>query len=128
MLVGYYRSQEHLKWILKNRLYNVRLGDRRGALRGLELQITPSRIVLYGGSGEKNSIRIFTVNQSEVMFADKQKMEALKYPAGNNGISDSYKLFSLAQEIKNHKAIDVNKLKRDSGRSEKSYKPLFVKY
>lgn len=128
MLVGYYRSQEHLKWILKNRLYNVRLGDRRGALRGFELQITPSRIVLYGGSGEKNSVRIFTVNQSEVMFADKQKMEALKYPAGNNGISDSYKLFSLAQEIKNHKAIDVNKLKRDSGRSEKSYKPLFVKY
>ena len=128
MLVGYYRSEEHLEWILKNRLYNVRLGDRRGALRGLELQITPSRIVLYGGSGGKNSVRIFTVNQSEVMFADKQKMEALKYPAGNNGISDSYKLFSLAQEIKNHKAIDVNKLKRDSGRSEKSYKPLFVKY
>ena len=128
MLVGYYRSEEHLEWILKNRLYNVRLGDRRGALRGLELQITPSRIVLYGGSGEKNSVRIFTVNQSEVMFADKQKMEALKYPAGNNGISDSYKLFSLAQEIKNYKAIDVNKLKRDSGRSEKSYKPLFVRY
>ncbi|MBP3771354.1 MAG: hypothetical protein J6I53_01525 [Treponema sp.] len=128
MLVGYYRSEEHLEWILKNRLYNVRLGDRRGALRGLELQITPSRIVLYGGSGEKDSVRIFTVNQSEVMFADKQKMEALKYPAGNNGISDSYKLFSLAQEIKNHKAIDVNKLKHDSGRSEKSYKPLFVKY
>ena len=128
MLVGYYRSEEHLAWILKNRLYNVRLGDRRGALRGLELQITPSRIVLYGGSGGKNSVRIFTVNQSEVMFADKQKMEALKYPAGNNGISDSYKLFSLAQEIKNHKAIDVNKLKRASGRSEKSYKPLFVKY
>lgn len=128
MLVGYYRSVEHLEWILKNRLYNVRLGNRRGALRGLELQITPSRIVLYGGSGEKNSVRIFTVNQSEVMFADKQKMEALKYPAGNNGISDSYKLFSLAQEIKNYKAIDVNKLKRDSGRSEKSYKPLFVKY
>ena len=128
MLVGYYRSEDHLEWILKNRLYNVRLGDRRGALRGLELQITPSRIVLYGGSGEKDSVRIFTVNQSEVMFADKQKMEALKYPAGNNGISDSYKLFSLAQEIKNYKAIDVNKLKRDSGRSEKSYKPLFVKY
>ena len=128
MLVGYYRSEKHLEWILKNRLYNVRLGDRRGALRGFELQITPSRIVLYGGSGEKDSVRIFTVNQSEVMFADKQKMEALKYPAGNNGISDSYKLFSLALEIKNHKAIDVNKLKRDSGRSEKSYKPLFVKY
>ena len=128
MLVGYYRSEEHLEWILKNMLYNVRLGDRRGALRGLELQITPSRIVLYGGSGEKKSVRIFTVNQSEVMFADKQKMKALKYPAGNNGISDSYKLFSLAQEIKNYKTIDVNKLKRDSGRSEKSYKPLFVKY
>ncbi len=128
MLVGYYRSAEHLEWILKNKLYNVRLGDRRGALRGFELQITPSRIVLYGGGGERNSVRIFTVNQSEVMFADKQKMETLKYPAGNSGIGESYKLFSLAQEIKNHKVIDVNKLKRASGRSVKSYKPLFVKY
>lgn len=128
MLIGYYRTEAHLNWILQNKLYNVRLGERHGALKGIDLQITPSRIVLYGGESEKNNLHIFTVNQSEVMFADRQKMESLKYPAGNSGIGESYKLFSLGQEIRNHKTIDINKLKRASGRSEKSYKPLFVKY
>ena len=131
MLVGYCRSKEHLDWVLKNKLYNVRLGNRRGALRGMDLQIIPSRIVLYTGESNgsgKNEIFVFTVNQSEVLIADKQKMEALAYPAGKNGIGESYKLFSLGEEIKNHKKIDIQKLKLDSGRSEKSYKPLFVRY
>ena len=130
MLLGYYRNEAHLNWILQNKLYNVRLGDRRGALRGMNLRITPSRIVLYtnGKNEEPVGIRIFTVNQSEVLVTDKQKMEDLKYPAGSTGIGESYKLFSLGTEIKNHKKLDIKKIKTDSGRSEKSYRPLFVRY
>lgn len=130
MLLGYYRNEAHLNWILQNKLYNVRLGDRRGALRGMNLRITPSRIVLYtnGKNEEPVGIRIFTVNQSEVLVTDKQKMEELKYPAGSTGIGESYKLFSLGTEIKNHKKLDIKKIKTDSGRSEKSYRPLFVRY
>ena len=130
MLLGYYRNEAHLNWILQNKLYNVRLGDRHGALRGIDLSITPSRIVLYtnGKNEEPVGIKIFTVNQSEVLVADKQKMEELKYPAGSKGIGESYKLFSLGTEIKNHKKLDIRKIKTDSGRSEKSYRPLFVKY
>ena len=130
MLLGYYRNEAHLNWILQYKLYNVRLGDRRGALRGMNLRITPSRIVLYtnGKNDEPVGIRIFTVNQSEVLVTDKQKMEELKYPAGSTGIGESYKLFSLGTEIKNHKKLDIKKIKTDSGRSEKSYRPLFVRY
>lgn len=130
MLIGYYRTEAHLNWILQNKLYNVRLGERHGALKGVDLQITPSRLVLYtsGKNGEPAGIHVFTVNQSEVLVADKQKMESLGYPAGNSGIGDAYKLFSLGMEIKDYKKFDIRKLKQQSGRSEKSYKPLFVKY
>lgn len=130
MLIGYYRTEAHLNWILQNKFYNVRLGERHGALKGVDLQITPSRLVLYtnGKNEEPTGIHVFTVNQSEVLVADKQKMESLGYPAGNSGIGDAYKLFSLGMEIKDHKKLDIRKLKQRSGRSEKSYKPLFVKY
>ncbi len=131
MLVGYCRSKEHLEWVQKNKLYNVRLGDRRGALRGMDLQIIPSRIVIYTGKSKEKpegELFVYTVNQSEILIADAQKMRELKYPAGSSGIGDFYKLFSLETEIRQHKHIDIAKLKRDSGRSEESYKPLFVRY
>ena len=129
MLIGYCRDEKHLNWILENKLYNVRMGESRGALKGFELQIIPSRIVLYTGESNRNEkVYVYTVNQSEVLIADKQKIEQLNYPAGSRGIGEQYKLFSLGTEIKNHKKIDIKKLKRDSGRSENSYKPLFVRY
>ncbi|MGN0739729.1 MAG: McrC family protein [Treponema sp.] len=129
MLLGYCRDKKHFEWILKNKLYNVRLGERRGALHGVELQIIPSRIVLYTADSNGNeNVYIYTVNQSEVLIADRHKMEQLKYPAGKNGIGEQYKLYSLGKEIKNHKRLDIKKLKRDSGRGKNSYKPLFIKY
>jgi len=127
MLIGYYKNQEHLDWILKNKLYNVRLGERHGALHGIELQIIPSRLVLYTTnetSREPEGIRVFTLNQSEVLIADTQKMKSMNYPAGNSGIGESYKLFSLKTEIKNYKKIDIKKMTQDKDFGA----PVFVKY
>ena len=127
MLVGYYRKGEHLDWILKNKLYNVRYdGEIRGALQGNDLQIIPSRILLYNNL--KDEVLVFTVNQSEVMIADKQKMESLNYPAGSNGIRKQYKLFSLGTEINLHKKIDILKLKSENDINKSEYAPFFVKY
>ena len=127
MIVGYYKSQEHLEWILKNKIYNVRLGDRKGALQEMELRITPARIVLYtnDSTGTPTGIRAFTVNQSEVMVADKAKMFELEYPSEP---SDSYKLFSIGPEIKSFKKIDINKLRHVSNKNPDDYSPIFVKY
>ena len=127
MIVGYYKSQDHLNWIFNNKIYNVRLGKRAGALQGTELQITPSRIVLYTNdpAGEPVGVHAFTVNQSEVMVADKRKMIDLGYPTEPK---DSYKLFSLGAEIKRFKTIDINKLRHDIRKSPDDYSPIFVKY
>lgn len=127
MLVGYYRKGAHLDWILRNKLYNVRYdGESRGSLQGNDLQIIPSRILLYNNL--KDEVLVFTVNQSEVMIADKQKMESLNYPAGSNGIRKQYKLFSLETEIKLHKKIDILKLKSESDIKNSEYAPFFVRY
>ena len=126
MLVGYYRKENHLNWILKNKLYNVRMGTRSGALQGNTLLITPSRIVLYNNLSD--APLIFTVNQSETLIANRKKMESLEYPAGVNGIGEQYKLFSLGVQIKQHTKIDILKLKRDNGIQKDNYAPFFVRY
>ena len=127
MLVGYYRKGDHLNWIQKNHLYNVRLdSESRGALSGVELQIIPTRIMLYNNLND-NPI-VYTVNQSEVMIADKEKMQSLNYPPSNTGIKKLYKLFSLGPEIKTHKRIDILKLKSEHDIKSSDYAPFFVKY
>lgn len=127
MLVGYYRKGPHWEWISTNKLYNVRYdGESKGSLQGIDLQITPSRVLLYNNL--KDDVRVFTVNQSETMIADKEKMEALGYPAGAHGIRKQYKLFSLGPEIKNHKKIDILKLKSEHDIKASDYAPFFVRY
>ena len=126
MLIGYYRNQDHLDWILKNSLYNVRLGNRHGALKGTDLQITPSRLVLYtcGVNREPTGIHVFTLNQSEVLIADTKKMKDLNYPLSEENVEASYKLFSLKTEIKNYKKIDIKKITQNKDFGA----PVFVKY
>lgn len=127
MLVGYYRKGAHLDWILKNNIYNVRLNpEREGALKGIDLQIIPSRILLYNNL--KDDVRIFTVNQSEVLVAGKEKMEALQYPFTDDNHEKNYKLFSLGPEIKQHKKIDILKLKSEQDIEQSNYAPFFIKY
>lgn len=127
MLVGYYRKGAHLDWILKNKIYNVRLNpEREGALKGVDLQITPSRILLYNNL--KDDVRIFTVNQSEVLIAGKEKMESLNCPFKDDNHDKTYKLFSLGQEITQHKKVDILKLKSEQDIKNADYTPFFVKF
>ena len=130
MLVGYYKDQKHLNWILSHNLYNVRVGERRGALKDIELQITPSKLVLFNGEGEKQNIHVFLVNQSETMIANKDKMISLNYPKTTYKENDRYKLFSLGAEIKYNGKFDIKALrdKRILTDSKNGYRPFFVRY
>lgn len=44
VLVGSFRDENHLKWILKNKIYNTRTGTRKGSLR-LKQEITTAKYV-----------------------------------------------------------------------------------
>ena len=49
VLIGYYRNQEHLDWIMKNWLYNGRAGDRGGAIAVSKEIVTARYILLHNG-------------------------------------------------------------------------------
>ncbi len=127
MLVGYYMNDEHLDWILKNKVYDFPLKSSCGKEeKGTRLQITPSRILLYNNSGK--NIRVFTVNQSAVLIVDSKEMKSLNYPCNAKKQKKYYKLFSLESEIKQHKKIDIFKLKSKHEIENSNYAPFFVKY
>ena len=49
VLIGYYKNQEHLDWIMKNWLYNGRAGDRGGAIAVSKEIVTARYLLLQNG-------------------------------------------------------------------------------
>lgn len=49
VLIGYYKNQQHLDWIMKNWLYNGRAGDRGGAISVSKEIVTARYILLHNG-------------------------------------------------------------------------------
>ena len=65
VLVGYYKNEEHLRWILNRKMYNVRAGKDRGSL-DISANVCAARyLLLYGKGGvakfrlKPNSMRVW---------------------------------------------------------------------
>jgi hypothetical protein len=94
VLIGYYKDEEQLEWILEKKLYNVRAGKDRGTL-DLTPNVCAARyMLLYGKTGtykfslKPNSVRIWSKAELEksgyrnpkhdfyiVFFIDKQLID-----------------------------------------------------
>ena len=57
VLLGSFRDENHLKWILNNKIYNARTGTRNGSLR-LKQEITAAKYVLLHGNGKQLLLRL----------------------------------------------------------------------
>ena len=57
VLLGSYKDENHLQWILKNKVYNARIGTRNGSLR-LKQEITSAKYVLLHGEGKQILLRL----------------------------------------------------------------------
>ena len=54
VLIGYYKNEEHLKWILKSELYNTRTGTQNGSLPlSRELVGTKYLLLHHGGKSSR---------------------------------------------------------------------------
>ena len=104
-MFGCYKSQKHYDWILKNNLYNVRLGERRGAVNKNDaFVVCATHLVLYNF---KNPTK-FTIWRlgDELTIFTKEKMENEGYPTPQG----EYLLYSLKEELTNDKGIRVQKI------------------
>lgn len=58
VIVAFYKSQEHLDWILQNHMYNMRAGDSKGSISLDDKLINARYLLLHNGNESQNLIKI----------------------------------------------------------------------
>ena len=80
VLVGYYKSPEHLKWIEKEKKYNFRTGTGNGSL-ALDFQTVSSKYLLLHTAGDKDSAKLWKIVSKGPKVYSKNDLLKLKYPS-----------------------------------------------
>lgn len=80
VLLGYVRSDAHWRWIRHSGLYNVRSGDRRGAVARGERALDGPLMLLYGPTVEGSRLAL-CARVGEWEGATRLSLERLGYPA-----------------------------------------------
>lgn len=76
VLIGYYKNQEHLDWILKHWIYNGRAGERGGAIAVSKEIVTARYILLHNG---REAI-LHRINLGGPKVFGYKEMKAREYP------------------------------------------------
>ncbi|RZK10864.1 MAG: DUF2357 domain-containing protein [Flavobacterium sp.] len=79
VLVGYYKSPEHLQWILETHRYNFRTGKRLGSFHIRPQEANAQYLLLHTGDETKTS-RIFKLNNLGPRIFSTEDLVELKYP------------------------------------------------
>jgi hypothetical protein len=87
VLLGYYKNQEHLDWILKNNLYNGRAGIRKGSIHINKEIVSAKYLLLHTQSGESHLYKL-KVNGPRVF--DYNELAKLDYPFSDDEESQDY--------------------------------------
>jgi hypothetical protein len=99
VLVGYYKSKEHLEWILKNKLYNFRTGtgvhERNGSIEMNTDNIGAKFIVLHGYEDMPTS-KIFSLSKKGPKIYLGSDLTNLNYPKVNGSL---YLVFELVEDL-----------------------------
>lgn len=78
VVVGYYKGERQLNWILENHMYNMRSGDDKGAI-SLSTEIVNARYLLLH-NGEKSTRLIEIRKGGPKVYSRKQLVENHGYP------------------------------------------------
>lgn len=91
VLVAYYHDQEHLDWIIKNCLYNARIGPGNGSLR-LRPQESNAQYILLHTSGEQVTNRIMKITEKGPRVFSKMQLIKKGY---KNPSQDFYLVYDV---------------------------------
>jgi len=118
VIVGYYKSKEHLDWIKKEMKYNGRIGNANGAM-DLTPEFIGAKYLLLHNKKEQGSL-IFKINQSEKKKPTVIASELLKgYPKSSKPF---YLVFNLLEKEKDFLDRDYNiKLLKDYSEDKEAF-------
>lgn len=106
ILFGVYKDQQHLDWILNNHKYNVRLGDRVGAVKRTRQVTSAEYLVLYEFQNEENYM-VFKLSDKHSIW-DTEKMVKMGYTTSNpNDEGRMYYIYNLLEKTEDLGEIDV---------------------
>jgi hypothetical protein len=109
VLVGFYKSPGHLKWIKENKLYNTRTGAGNGSIH-LDPTITGAKYLLLHSRNNSKTGLMFTLSDEGPRVFSKNDLEKKKYPYPSQNF---YLVFELTGECDNefrNKKWDVTEL------------------
>lgn len=79
VLVGFYKDEQHLKWILNSGLYNARADSKRGSLR-LGPGETGAKYLLLHSHAETTTGKLLKITETGPRVFSKQTLIDKKYP------------------------------------------------
>lgn len=105
LLIGCYRNESHLAWIIHNHLYNVRINNqnssRLGAIGISDIGLKPSKLLLYN-INNLNEFRWYDLEKGNCKIVTKDEMKSRNYPfnilSKTSGDADRYILYKIIAE------------------------------
>lgn len=96
VLIGFYKSKEHLDWILEKQWYNFRTGLGMGSKNLNEQDVNAKYLVLHGHN-ELVTSKIYRLSSEGVKIFSKEDLKKLKYPSAPKG--KAYIMFKIEDEV-----------------------------
>lgn len=94
-LIGCYKNDKHLNWINKNQKYNVRLGERRGAVKENDEQVVTARFLILYDFEKPSEYKVYPLESRQWVYK-LEDMKQLDYPTPNGA---KYLLYGLKNEV-----------------------------
>ncbi|GGP02629.1 hypothetical protein GCM10010992_07880 [Cloacibacterium rupense] len=109
VIVGFYKSNEQLDWILKHNLYNVRTGTGKGSLPLSKDNLNAKYLILHG-SDELKTNRVFQLSSIGPKILSQNDLNKKGYP---NATGEYYLVYNIEKNVSddfNNVLIDIRKL------------------
>ena len=124
LLIGCYRNDDHLHWILSTMRYNIRLNKRKGAVEQTYLVDQASKLLLYSQANHQ-TFKYFNLS-GRIERAHDERMKELNYPGYQEG--REYLLYQLTEEL-SAPMVDVDRLIENYKPAKwVPYAPVFVSF
>lgn len=79
VLIGWYKSEAHLKWVLERKLYNFRMDTSAGSLR-LKPEVSGAQYLLLHSYKGKSNSGLFRVAKEGPRVLSREKLKEKGYP------------------------------------------------
>lgn len=108
VLVGFYKHEKHLQWIINNKLYNTRIGRRRGSIE-LDVNLLDAKYLLLHTTGKLHTTHLYEIQPNNHRIYSLKDLVKMNYPKSENAKEDEqfYLIFRI-KEIKDMELTGKN--------------------